>query len=173
MLISTLIRRQALAVADTPEIAPMLAGDVPLVDQIEQRNYEFPWTAGIFRDCLKAGYTCRVLRLDDDIVGYGILQVAVGEAHLLNLCVDADRQHRGFARLLLEHLIALSVSQGAQMMFLEVRPSNPRAVRLYEQAGFNEIGTRPGYYKANPASHAHGREDAVVMALSLALAGSV
>lgn len=154
--------------AETPDIVPMQAADVPAVDRIEQRNYEFPWSAGIFRDCLKAGYTGRLLRLDDRIVGYGILQIAAGEAHLLNLCVDAGCQHRGFARYLLEYLIALAVAQGAKMMFLEVRPSNPRAVRLYEQAGFNEIGTRPGYYKANPASHAHGREDAVVMALSLA-----
>jgi ribosomal-protein-alanine N-acetyltransferase len=50
----------------------------------------------------------------------------------------------------------------AERVFLEVRPSNPRAIALYHDLGFNEIGRRPGYYPA-----ANGREDALVMAIEL------
>lgn len=147
----------------TLRFVAMTKRDVALVGAIERRNYEFPWTDGIFRDCLRAGYTCDLVRAGDDTIGYGILQVAAGEAHVLNLCVDVDAQGRGVARLLLEHLLERSVRLGADTVFLEVRPSNPRAQALYASAGFNEVGRRRDYYDARG-----GREDAVVMAKSLA-----
>ena len=141
---------------------PMRPGDVALVGTMERRNYEFPWSDTIFRDCLKAGYTCELVRLDDELVGYGILQTAAEEGHVLNLCIDEAHQRRGFARLLLEHLVARATAAEARVVFLEVRPSNPRAKTLYERAGFNEIGLRKAYYEA-----VGGREDAIVMARSL------
>ena len=60
---------------------------------------------------------------------------------------------------MLEHLVDESVKHKAQVMFLEVRPSNTRAVALYQQSGFNEIGLRKNYYDSKS-----GREDALVMA---------
>ena len=54
----------------------MRGGDVALVSEMEQRNYEFPWSAGIFRDCIKAGYACQVMYFGDQLIGYGILQSA-------------------------------------------------------------------------------------------------
>ena len=141
---------------------PMRVGDVPLVGTMERRNYPFPWSDAIFRDCVRAGYTCRLVRLDDALIGYGILQTGAEEGHILNLCIDESFQRRGFARLLLEHLMALAAAAGARVVFLEVRPSNPRAMVLYQRAGFNEIGQRRGYYEA-----AGGREDAIVMARSI------
>ena len=151
------------ALAPALRFVAMTRRDVPLVGAIERRNYEFPWSEGIFRDCLKAGYTCDLARLDGDTIGYGILQVAAGEAHVLNLCVDAAGRGRGVARRLLDHLLATSVRLGADTVFLEVRPSNPRAQGLYLSAGFNEVGRRKDYYDARG-----GREDAIVMAKSLA-----
>ena len=154
------------SLAPALRFVPMTRRDVPLVGTIERRNYEFPWSDGIFRDCLKAGYTCDLVRLHDDTIGYGILQVAAGEAHVLNLCVDAVGQGRGVARLLLEHLMETSVRLGADTVFLEVRPSNPKAQALYASAGFNEVGRRRDYYDARG-----GREDAIVMARSLVAGG--
>ena len=145
--------------------APMYLRHVALIGTIERRNYKFPWTDGIFRDCLKAGYACQMVLLENDVIGYGILQCAADEAHILNLCIDEPRQRQGFARLLLDHLILLARKRRAQTIFLEVRPSNPRALKLYELAGFNEVGLRKGYYDA-----ANGREDAIVMARNLAAA---
>ncbi len=141
---------------------PMCGRDIALVSEMEQRNYEFPWSAGIFRDCIKAGYTCRLMYLGDQLIGYGVLQTAADEAHILNLCIDKSAQRQGHARHLLGHLLDLARLAPADIVFLEVRPSNPRAISLYEQNGFNEIGLRPDYYDS-----ATGREDAVVMARSL------
>ena len=139
--------------------APMYQKHVALIGTIERRNYDFPWSDGIFRDCLKANYTCQLVICDDETIGYGIMQVAADEAHILNLCIDEPFQRQGFARVLLEHLIDLAIRKAARSVFLEVRPSNPRAKALYEKSGFNEIGARKGYYDC-----AGGREDAIVMA---------
>ena len=140
----------------------MLESDVADVVATERLAYAFPWSEGIFRDCLRAGYICRVAELDDLFVGYGILSVGAGEAHVLNVCVHAGFRFRGLGRHLMLHLIELARSTGAHDLFLEVRPSNPIAVRLYHSLGMQQIGVRRGYYQAE-----HGREDAIVMRLSL------
>ncbi|MFK7893210.1 MAG: ribosomal protein S18-alanine N-acetyltransferase [Granulosicoccus sp.] len=142
--------------------APMYLRHVPLVGTMERRNYEFHWSDGIFRDCLKVGYLCQRVLLDDELIGYGIMQTAADESHILNLCIDKPYQRQGFARLLLEHLIDQARERHAHTVFLEVRPSNPRAISLYQQSGFNEVGMRKNYYDA-----ANGREDALVMARSI------
>lgn len=142
--------------------APMYVRHVPLIGTMERRNYDFPWSDGIFRDCVKAGYIARLVLLDDQIIGYGVMQIGADEAHILNLCIDRPWQRQGFARVLLDQLVQEASNRRAHIVFLEVRPSNPRAVNLYQQFGFNEIGLRKGYYDS-----ANGREDALVMAKNL------
>ncbi|MCR6702176.1 MAG: ribosomal protein S18-alanine N-acetyltransferase [Dokdonella sp.] len=136
--------------------------DVEAVAAIERSAYEFPWSAGIFRDCLRAGYDCRVLVEDRTIVGYGILSVGAGEAHVLNVCIAPAHQGRSLGRRLVRCVIDLARWHRAERIFLEVRPSNERAIALYLSLGFNEIGKRPNYYPAR-----RGREDAIVMAIEL------
>ena len=142
--------------------APMYIKHVNLIGTMERRNYEFPWSDAIFRDCVKSGYVCRLVMLEDTVIGYGVLQIGADEGHILNLCIDEPSQGQGFARVLLEHLIGEAQGRRANIVFLEVRPSNPRAINLYQMNGFNEIGLRKGYYDS-----ATGREDAVVMARNL------
>jgi ribosomal-protein-alanine N-acetyltransferase len=143
-------------------LRPMREEDVPAVHQVEVRAYEFPWTAGIFRDCLRADYPAWVLQVDGRIAGYFLMSIAAGEAHVLNICVAPEMQGRGHGRALLRALLRLARARRAERVFLEVRPSNPGAIALYDTEGFNEIGRRPRYYPAR-----NGREDAVVMALEL------
>jgi ribosomal-protein-alanine N-acetyltransferase len=148
--------------AAVPVLRSMRESDLESVVEIELRAYPFPWTAGIFRDCLRAGYGCWVLEREDRIIGYGILSVAAGEAHVLNVCVDPEAQGEGHGRRLVRRLLDLARWHRAERVYLEVRPSNPRAIALYHDLGFNEIGRRPNYYPA-----ANGREDAIVMAIEL------
>lgn len=148
--------------AAVPVLRAMRESDLDSVVEIELRAYPFPWTAGIFRDCLRAGYGCWVLEREDRIIGYGILSVAAGEAHVLNVCVDPVAQGEGHGRRLVRRLLDLARWHRAERVYLEVRPSNPRAIALYHDLGFNEIGRRPNYYPA-----ASGREDAIVMAIEL------
>jgi ribosomal-protein-alanine N-acetyltransferase len=150
------------AAASPASLRPMREADLDAVMAIELRAYPFPWTRGIFRDCLLADYPARVLVRDGKINGYGMLSVAADEAHVLNVCAAPEVQGRGHGRRLLRALLQLARGRGVQRVFLEVRPSNPTAIALYHAEGFNEIGRRPRYYPAK-----QGREDAIVMAMEL------
>ncbi|MDV3469656.1 ribosomal protein S18-alanine N-acetyltransferase [Stenotrophomonas sp. C3(2023)] len=143
-------------------LRPLRESDLNAVMAIEVRGYPYPWTRGIFIDCLRAGYPGLAMEQDGLLVGYALLSIAADEAHLLNICVDPLSQTRGLGRQLLRAMVALARDRRAQRIFLEVRPSNTPALALYESEGFNEIGRRPRYYPA-----ADGREDALVMAMEL------
>jgi ribosomal-protein-alanine N-acetyltransferase len=143
-------------------LRPMRESDLEEVMAIELRAYPFPWTRGIFRDCLVAGYPAWLLLERGLPIGYGVVSVAVDEAHVLNVCVAPERQGRGLGRYLLRALVQAARERRAERVFLEVRPSNPHAIALYHSEGFNEIGRRPRYYPSQD-----GREDAIVMAIEL------
>ena len=109
-------------------IRSMRHEDLALVSDIERRSYEFPWSHGVFRDCLLAGYQCIVLDRDGNVAGYGILSVAAGEAHILNLCVRENLRGRNIGRQMLMLLLERARQAGMTEIFLEVRPSNPHAI---------------------------------------------
>jgi [ribosomal protein S18]-alanine N-acetyltransferase len=130
---------------DAPRLLVMSQDDLDEVLEIENALYTHPWTRGNFSDSLRAAYDCRTWRLDDWLLGYFILMVAAGEAHLLNLSI-AGRHQRS----------------GARSLFLEVRPSNAAAQALYARFAFRRVGVRRGYYPAR-----FGREDALVYTVEL------
>ncbi|HET9121904.1 MAG TPA: ribosomal protein S18-alanine N-acetyltransferase [Acidiferrobacteraceae bacterium] len=139
--------------------------DLEGVMVVEREAYEFPWTEGIFRDCLRVGYSCRVVENNGIPAGHAVMSVGAGECHLLNICVRPRHQRRGIGRRLVLHLLALAQRRKAHTALLEVRRSNTAAYTLYTALGFNEVGVRRNYYPA-----ARGREDALVLALDLTLA---
>jgi ribosomal-protein-alanine N-acetyltransferase len=131
--------------------------DLAMVSDIERRSYEFPWSHGVFRDCLLAGYQNIVLVRDRRVIGYGVLSVAAGEAHILNICVDPHFRALGYGSRLLDEMLFRARAASVREIFLEVRPSNVTAVRLYQKKGFHKVADRPAYYQARG-----GREDAAV-----------
>ena len=141
---------------EQPLVRPMREPDLRRVLAIERGAYGFPWSPGIFRDCLQVGYCCWVLERNRQVDGYGIMQVAVGEAHVLNLCVAPEAHGEGLGRVLLRALMDVATDHGADNVLLEVRPSNTTALALYRSEGFRTIGSRRGYYPAHG-----GREDAL------------
>jgi [ribosomal protein S18]-alanine N-acetyltransferase len=143
-------------------IRPMTEADVSAVVALERASYQFPWSEGIFRDCLRVGYTCRVVTSTNRVIGYGVMSVGAGEAHILNLCIDAAFRCQGIGRRMLDYLLDKGAAAGMSEAFLEVRPSNTAAIRLYLSLGFDQVGMRRGYYQA-----VGGREDAAVLKLTL------
>lgn len=141
-----------------PRLRPMREPDLHRVLSIERAAYGFPWSEGIFYDCLQVGYCCWVAQLDDVVEAYGIMQVAVGEAHVLNLCVDPQSHSQGVGRALLRCLLQVAREHGACSAYLEVRPTNAHALALYRSEGFRTIGTRRAYYPSDT-----GREDAFIL----------
>ena len=142
----------------------MTKADISAVFDIENRAYDHGWTEGIFKDSLKVGYQSWTVQMEQRIIGYAILSVAAGEAHLLNLAIDPEFQKRGLGRRVLHFLMDSAREQEVDTIFLEVRDSNRAAISLYFDEGFNQIGIRNNYYPAD-----NGREDAIIMAYSFSL----
>ncbi len=150
----------------------MVHDDIGVVSDVEQRSYDFPWSHGVFRDCLLAGYRCIVIERSDSVVGYGILSIAAGEAHILNLCVDPMYRELGYGELLLDEILGIARREEVEEIFLEVRPSNEKAIALYRKREFRIVAHRPAYYQSidgssndgssSDGSSGGGREDAAV-----------
>tara|TARA_R110002072_G_scaffold5527_5_gene35365 strand:+ start:5392 stop:5826 length:435 start_codon:yes stop_codon:yes gene_type:complete len=138
----------------------MSYGDLPEVIENERLSYSYPWTEGIFQDCLRSGNECWLIKREHRTLGHGILSVAAGESHLLNVCVSPEFQGDGLGRILVAHMLKCAESSGASCVFLEVRPSNKVACSLYSSLGFKQVGRRKGYYPDK-----EGREDALVFVL--------
>ena len=144
-------------------LRPMQVGDLDAVATLESHISPGPWTRGIFRDCMQAGYDAWVMEDDFGVlVAFGVLSTGAAEAHILNLGVAPALRRRGFGRRMLQHLLCRAGQLGAQRAFLEVRVSNIGAQDLYRSQGFHEIGVRLNYY-----CNEEGREDALVLSLSL------
>lgn len=148
---------------DLTYLRKMTLDDLTKVMQGELASYPHPWTQKNFEDCIKnKGYSCWVFDKNDKFSGHVVISAAVGEAHILNICVYPEEQNKGWGRKLLEESEWIAKQHRAETCFLEVRPSNKVGLRLYESAGYNEIGIRKGYYPTDT-----GREDAIIMAKTL------
>ena len=139
------------------ELRPMYPEDLDMVMDIENKVYPFPWSKRNFEDSINSGYSCWVGIMNSTIIGYFVLMATIDEAHLLTIGVSAKHQGKGFGARLLSHAIDIARFAGMQSMLLEVRPSNEKAIKLYEHFGFKKIGVRKGYYP-----DIEGREDALV-----------
>lgn len=144
------------------DMLPMGDADLDAVTALEASVQTFPWTRGNFADSLSAGHSVWVCRIGGELVGFAVLMVVLDEAHLLNFAVCRRCQGQGLGARLLLHSLKAAASHGAVKLFLEVRPSNRKAIALYRDFGFRQIGLRRGYY---PASE--GREDALVFERNL------
>ena len=147
---------------EAPRFEAMREQELAAVIAIENAIYEHPWTRGNFADSLRAGYQCWTYWLGTQLLGYFVLLVAAGEAHLLNLSVAGASQRRGHGGALLAEIICIARTLGARNIYLEVRPSNRAAQGLYARFGFRHVALRRGYYPAGEQ-----REDALVFALAL------
>ena len=145
------------------EFYPMQAADLDAVAQIEAGIQAFPWSRGNFADSLHAGYSAWVARLPDRLIGFSVVMQVLDEAHILTIGISSSLQGQGYGARLLQHAMHQVTTHGARRLLLEVRPSNARAVALYRNFGFQQIGVRKGYYPAT-----EGREDGLVFQKELA-----
>ena len=139
-------------------LRPMQLDDVAAIMDIERCVYPFPWTEGIFRDCVHVGYCCWVYTQGNDVVGYSVMSIGAAEAHILNLCVAPEQQGCGIGSQMMLHLLELAVNHQAAAVFLEERPSNKKALKLYHALGFQDVGIRKDYYPDHK-----GRENALIL----------
>ncbi|MFZ6849777.1 ribosomal protein S18-alanine N-acetyltransferase [Undibacterium sp. RuRC25W] len=134
--------------------------DIDQILTIEEMVYSHPWSRGNFSDSLMNGYDVFGLRDSaQQIICYFLLMPVVDELHLLNFAVRKESQKQGYASAMLTFMGNYAKERGFVSILLEVRCSNYRAIEVYLQGGFHEIGRRKAYYPAGDDT----REDAIVM----------
>ena len=129
----------------TNKIYSFTKEDLDGVIKIENRCHLTPWTNKNFIDSYDAKNLFKVLKNENDIIGYYIALFALDECELLNITVKSNLQKKGFGQLLIEDLLNECRKKNIVNIFLEVRKSNSLAIRLYENNGFNEVGVRNNY----------------------------
>ena len=142
---------------------PGRADQLNAVLAVELRAYAHPWSRGNFVDALNSGHQAQLLMADDALLGYFVAMKGVDEVHLLNITIAPEHQGQGWAWVCLDALAVWARGQGAQWLWLEVRVSNLRAMKVYAAHGYKRVGQRKDYYPAAGGQ----REDAIVMSLKL------
>lgn len=135
--------------------------DIVDVMALERSAHSHPWRQSSFEDCLKGRQKCWLAEYKQQLVGYVVVTHAGGDAELLNIAVSPKFQRKGIGAILIQHAIEC-VRGFADMLFLEVRISNHKAIDLYSKEGFFELGNRKNYYPT-----VNGNEDALLMAAQL------
>lgn len=138
------------------KIRPIQRFDVDAVYAIEERSFPYPFTREIFEAIIGRQPFHGLIAEDGVVVGYIIFSIVVDESELLTMAVDDSHRRKGTARGLIDSMFDFGQKAGVKNFYLEVRPSNEAAIKLYSSSGFNKVGMRKGYYKDN-------NEDAIVM----------
>ena len=150
-------------IKETVEIQEMTEPDLEEVLQIEQVSFPTPWSRRLFERELsmplaRSFVAQRAHR--KEILGYLCFWLVIPEAHILNLAVHPKHRNQGVGNLLLNYGVDYCRGSGVQVVTLEVRRSNYKAISLYRNFHFQAQGIRRRYYTDSG-------EDAVVMGLYL------
>ncbi len=139
----------------------MTLQDVDQVVALEKRLFTPPWSrASFLAELDERPYSLSLVAMDEaTLIGYMVVYFIFEEAHLANLAIAPEYQHRGLGEHLLRLLIRIARQTHRQMLLLEVRRSNAKAIRLYEKMGFVHAGVRRKYYEDG--------EDALLMCKTL------
>lgn len=153
--------------ADRFPIRRATAADLAGLAQLEEASFSDPWSSEMIAEALAAAGTVALLATDDDgrVIGSVLGREAAGEAEILTLAVDPGLRGHGLGRRLLAVVLDELAADGASTVWLEVRPSNLAARRMYQAAGFVATGMRRGYYR-------RPTEDALILSLQLASRGA-
>lgn len=138
-------------------VVPMTGMELKRVLELERRAFRNPWGILAFENELACRQAyCYVLKTDPgEVIAYICFRLIQNELHVLKIAVNETYRRQGVARQLLRHCLA-RLPASVDFAFLEVRPSNTAAIRLYQRLGFTVWGRRPGYYTDT-------EEDAIMM----------
>ncbi|TMO74488.1 ribosomal-protein-alanine N-acetyltransferase [Pseudoalteromonas sp. S3785] len=135
---------------------------------IETACHSHPWSLKTMSSCMGGRYFNLAAFDENTLVGFYIGEKAGPDFTLMDICVAPSKQGKGIARQLLSQFIEYGEQQNAENLFLEVRESNARAIKLYEHAGFTQMSVRKNYYPSDDVTK-NGYEDAILMGMALNL----
>lgn len=102
--------------------------------------------------------------LNEEPIGYALCSKGGDEGDLLTIAVLPETRGKGYGEALLNEMIKEAKHQNIEKIFLEVRPSNTSAIKLYKKHGATQVGIRKNYYSI---AGSNMKEDALVMELNL------
>ncbi|MEN9946955.1 MAG: ribosomal-protein-alanine N-acetyltransferase [Pseudomonadota bacterium] len=130
---------------------------------IDQQVNLTPWSLTSYQQALNnKHYVILGLYYENRLIGGCVYSKIIDEAEILQLCISANYQRRGYANFLLTQLSQQLRQSLIEQVFLEVMVNNQAAINLYHKLGFNIISCRKNYYKIKGATY-----DAWLMALNL------
>jgi len=126
----------------------MIADDMPAVLAIEYESYSVPWSETTFRGLLRRrDAEMIVAEAGGAVIGYAIFWTVLDQSELGNVAVTGAWRGQGIGQRLVADVLRRADQRGVREVFLEVRPSNTSARRLYERFGFSQVGRRRNYYQ--------------------------
>ena len=129
--------------------------------EIENQSFPSPWSIRVFKEEIKNPLShLWVLMVNESVTGYTCFRMFDNKIQLTNIAVLPHSRGKGIGHYLVTKLIEAGISKGMKSIWLEVRPSNSAAKRLYQKSGFEEVGKTARYYRDT-------NEDAIIMALTL------
>lgn len=87
-----------------------------------------------------------VVRVDGELLGFGIMEYLETDAYLSLLAVRGESQRKGIGSSLLRWLEASARVAGARRIRLEARRDNVPARTFYNELGYHEVAIRRGRY---------------------------
>lgn len=96
----------------------------------------------------------QVADLGGDIAGYALVALRKGSAiaRLYSIAIHPDYRGRDLGRALLRAAEKQARAAGTDLMRLEVRARNRRAIALYEAQGYRRFGRIADYYEDGAAA---------------------
>jgi ribosomal-protein-alanine N-acetyltransferase len=138
------------------------ADDLGALLILERACFDPPWTERDLRQALAAerGLVLIAAGPDGGAAGYALFLRLGEEAELLRLAVEPALRGRGLGARLLAEALGRLAALGIRRIWLEVRPSNLTARRLYERHGFRLEGKRRRYYSDGEDALLYARTEA-------------
>ena len=96
-----------------------------------------------------------VAKLEKKIVGFCGIMINFDEIEIMNIVVKKFYRGKGIGKELLNEIIKKSQELNCKNIFLEVNEKNIAALKMYESAGFKQVGRRRRYYNS--------KDDAIIM----------
>ena len=127
--------------------------DAAAIAQLHAASFGRGWGEDeIYRLLIDSAVVAHRAMSNRALVGFVMSRMAADEAEILSIAIAPARRGRGLSRPLLDYHLRSLVGLGARAIFLEVDEHNAPACRLYEGAGFREVGRRESYYAGGAAA---------------------
>ena len=125
----------------------MIRRDMADVLEIENENFEFPWSEDEFIRCLRQRNCIgMVADQDDEVVGFMVYELHKTRLHVLNFAVSRGHCRKGIGRRMVQKLVGKLSQQRRTRLVLEVRETNLAAQLFFRSLGFRAVNVLKDYY---------------------------